>query len=113
MIDLKQELEQVLNVEFTADYNTHDMYIGTFNTADMYEIFIVSFDTNHINWEEEVYYYKPSFTDIMDMIGYLDEGAIIYCDDFYEYFEDYEIIDYLSEHLEEDKFEEISNEYNK
>jgi hypothetical protein len=50
----------------------------------------------------DVFYYQPSFDDIINRIKDLDEDAIVYVSDFETYLPEYEVDDYLEQHNEEE-----------
>ena len=45
-----------------------DLELSEWNTADGYEIYVMTNDAQNIDWEYDVYYYEPSFDIIMDRI---------------------------------------------
>ena len=103
-----EKLEKLLNVKITEDFPySRELSIYTQGTVDGYEIFIITNDDQQINWEEDVYYYEPSFDDIIERIkdvsyDYDDEQAVIYCSDIEQFFNEYEIEDYIERHTEDE-----------
>ena len=104
-----EKLEKLLNVKITEDWPRNpELSIYTQSTVDGYEVFIITNDDRNINWEEDVYYYEPSFEDIIERIkdvsyDYDDEQTVIYCSDIEQFFNEYEIEDYVEQHEDEDE----------
>ena len=68
-MNVYEKLGEALNVKLTDDYRgAVSLEIGTWNTADGYEVHVMSNDPQHLNWEYDVYYYEPSFEEIIDRI---------------------------------------------
>jgi hypothetical protein len=90
-----EKLQNKLNIEIdeTYKYNMYDLKVSTYNTADGYEVYVMNSTPfeNDLNWENDVYYYQPSFDDVMSRILELDEFAKVYVDDIEEYLPEYEI----------------------
>lgn len=103
-----EKLEKLLNVKITEDFPRNpELSIYTQSTVDGYEVFIITNDDRQMNWEEDVYYYEPSFDDIIERIkdvsyDYDDEQAVIYCSDIEQFFNEYEIEDYIEQHTEDE-----------
>ena len=104
MNDIYTQLAQVLNVaKITEDYTTYaDLQISEYMTADSYDIHVMTNEPMSLMWDTDVYYYQPSFNDIIDRIKDLDEDAIVYVSDFETYLPEYEVDDYLEQHNEEE-----------
>ena len=99
-----EKLQKKLNIEIsdTYKYSVYDLEITTYNTADGYEVYVMNnlpFDNfgPRFNWENDVFYYQPSFGDIISRITELDAGSKVYVDDIDEYMPDYEIEEWLNE----------------
>jgi predicted nuclease of predicted toxin-antitoxin system len=106
MTNIYTQLAKALNVaEITDDYkhsNAHDLEIAEWNTADNYDIHIMTSDVYAINFEYDVYYYQPNFSDIIDRIKELNNSdAIVYVSDLEQYLPEYEVENYLEQHEEE------------
>ena len=90
-----EKLQEKLNIEIdgTYNYNMYDLEVSTYNTADGYEVYVMNSTPfeNGLDWENDVYYYQPSFDDIMDRIMQLDAGSKVYVNDIEEYMPEYEI----------------------
>jgi len=96
-----EKLQDKLNIQIDDMYNyrSHDLEISTMNTADGYEIYCMrngQFE-NGIDWENDIYYYQPSFEDIMERILDLDAGSRVYIDDLEAYMPDYEIEEWIND----------------
>ena len=101
-----EKLQQKLNVEIdeTYNYNMYDLEVSTYNTADGYEVYVMknsSFE-NQLDWENDVYYYQPSFDDIMSRIMELDADSKVYIDDIEEYLPEYEIERWINDNEDTD-----------
>ena len=103
-----EKLEKLLNVKISEDFPRNpELNIYTQSTVDGYELYIVTNDERNINWEEDVYYYEPSFNDLIERIkdvtyDYDDEETVIYCSDIEQFFNEYEIEDYVEQHTEDE-----------
>ena len=103
MNDIYTQLAKALNIaEITENYTSNaDLQISEYMTADGYDIHVITNEPMHLMWDTDVYYYQPSFNDIIDRIKDLDEDAIVYVSDFETYLSEYEVADYLEQHEEE------------
>ena len=103
MNDIYTQLAQALNIaKITENYTSNaDLQISEYMTADSYDIHVMTNEPMHLMWDTDVYYYQPSFNDIIDRIKDLDEDAIVYVSDFETYLSEYEVADYLEQHEEE------------
>ena len=54
-------------------------------------------DAQNIDWDNQVYYYQPSFDEVMSKLEVLEEGDIVYIEDIEEYLPEYEIEQWLEE----------------
>ena len=96
------KLAKELNVELTDDYrmNGIDLEIGTLNTADGYELHVITSDPRNLEWEYDVYYYEPDFNTVIERIkdvSYDDDVAVVFVADFDQYLPEYEVQDYLEQ----------------
>jgi hypothetical protein len=104
-MDIYEKLGEALNVNLTDDYRgTPNLEIGTWNTADGSELHVMSNDPRQLDWEYDVYYYEPSFEDVIDRIketadneSYDGDPAVIWIADFEQYLPEGEVQDYLEE----------------
>ena len=108
MTNIYTKLAEALNIyEFTEDYTPNAaLQISEYMTADSYDVHVMTNDHIHIQWDMDVFYYQPSFNDIIDRIKDLDEDAIVYVSDFETYLPEYEVADYLEQHEEEYKVDD-------
>ena len=107
VVDKFQELAGIRFVDYNGDIE-----IGEWNTADGYQAYVITADSQNLSWENDVYYYQPDFDTIMKYIeDYKDIDDIlnIECYDIEEYFDEYYMLDYIQERMDEDEFEEWSN----
>ena len=106
-----QKLAQLLNVaEITEDYKgAPDLEIGTWNTADGYDVHVIANDPRNIDFEYDVFYYEPSFLQVINRIKQLDADAIEQVSDFETYLPEYEVEDYIEEQEENLKVEEYDS----
>jgi predicted Zn-dependent protease len=110
-MNVYDELSKVLNVKLTDDYRSNgmDLEIGTWNTADGYELHIITSDPRNLEWEYDVYYYEPDFNTVIDRIkdvSYDDDVAVIFIADFDQYLPEYQVENYLNELKNEDENED-------
>ena len=95
-----EKLQQKLDIEIDDmyKYNMYDLEISTYNTADGYDIYVMNSTPfeNDLNWENDVYYYQPNFTDIMNRIMELDPGSTVYVSDIEEFMPEYEIEQWIN-----------------
>ena len=107
-MNVYDELSKVLNVKLTDDYRSNgmDLEIGTWNTADGYELHVITSDPHNLEWEYDVYYYEPDFNTVIDRIkdvSYDDDVAVVFVADFDQYLPEYEVQDYLEQLNHENK----------
>jgi len=98
-----EKLQEKLNITITEDYkhNGYDLEISTRVTADGYDMYVMK-DTPYdrdvdIDWENSIFYYQPSFNDIMDRIMELGPNSEVHISDIEEFMPDYEIESWLNE----------------
>ena len=104
-----QKFQEVANIKF-VEYNG-DIEIGTLLTADGYEIYYISADLRNLNFENEVYYYQPDFDTIMSAINehrFNSEQLTVECYDIEDYFDEYYMLDYISDNVDEEEFEKFT-----
>ena len=107
-----EKLAKLLGVaQITDDFRgSPDLEIGEWHTADSYDVHVMTNDPRNIQFDYDVFYYTPSFNQIIDRIKELqDEDAIVYVSDFETYLPEYEVQDYIDEH-EEDLLEQLNVE---
>ena len=98
-----EKLQEKLNIKIDESYEhrAYELEVSTYITADGYEVYVMNSTTGGkvsqpLDWENDVYYYQPSFDDIISRITELDAGSIIYIDDIEEYMPDYEIEQWIN-----------------
>ena len=101
-----EKLADALNVEITDDYklNATDMEISEWNTADSYEVFVITEDPRNLNWEYDVHYYEPSFDTVISRIKELPPSSTVYVSDYDKYLDETDVNDWL------ENFKELKNE---
>jgi cobalamin biosynthesis Co2+ chelatase CbiK len=108
-----QKFQQLANIEF-VDQNG-DIEIGTLQTADGYDLHYITTDVQNLQFDMEVYYYQPDFDAIMNAIDDLrcfkptSEIVSVACYDVDDYFDEYYMLDYISDNVDEEEFEKFSN----
>ena len=106
MID---KLCKLLNVaEITEDWKgSPSLEIGPWHTADSYEVHVVTNDAKRLDWENDVYYYEPSFDNIIERIKEVADNepgeAIIHISDMETYLPEDEIQDYIEQHEDDEE----------
>ena len=95
--ELLDEFQKAFGVEISENFTRNtDLSIGTWNTADGYEVYVMNNGdyASDLNFEYDVYYYQPSAYMILDRILEVANGydAKIYCDDIEMYFDDEQAI---------------------
>ena len=113
---VKQKFEKEANLIITDKFMAQaDIEISEWSTADGYTVYVMCEDPRRLNWEAEVWYYQPSFDDIMDYIRIdhgNDEPIVIACDDIEQYFDEYYMLDWLASNMDEEEFEKFTEEGN-
>jgi hypothetical protein len=100
-----EKLGEALNVKLTDDFHGRpDLEIGTWQTADGYDLHVMTDDPQHVSWEYDVYYYEPDFNTVIDRIketadnnSYDGDPAVVWLADFDQYLPEGEVQDYLEE----------------
>ena len=106
-----QKFQEVANINF-VEYNG-DIEIGELNTADGYELFYITQDIRNLQFDSEVYYYKPDFDTIMAAIDdyrRMEDTANVACYFIDEYFDEYDMLNWLESEMDEDEFEKFTDE---
>lgn len=108
-MDYINKLAELLNVaEITEDYKSGTaLEIGEWHTADGYHLHVMTEDPRNLEFEYDVYYYEPSFKQIIERIKEVgeDDGmneAIIHISDIDTYLPEYEVRDYIEEHTDDE-----------
>ena len=98
-----EKLQEKLNIEIdeTYTFKDYDLEISTRTTADGYDVYIMKntpYDHDvDIDWENNIFYYQPSFNDIMSRIMELDADSKVYVSDIDEYMPEYEIEQWIND----------------
>ena len=101
MINKLTELLEVAQI--TEFFNGRsDLEIGEWITADGYDIHVMTNSPNNLDFEYDVYYYQPSFNQIVNRIKELDKDAIVYVSDIETYLPNYEIEEYIEQNTHDD-----------
>ena len=115
----KEAVLKHFNIELTDNYSSSaDFYIYEESTADGYSVFIATHDQNHVNVNENVYYYDSDLCDALEEFikysnGSEDYPDIVYVDDLNQQFIDDAIVqlfEYLAERFEEEIIDELKDE---
>ena len=108
------KFQELAKIKFIQDPLYADIEIGELNTADGYELFYITQDVQNLNYENEVFYYKPDFDYIMKEIDlakrYDDQIMDVVCFDIEDWFDEYYMLDYLESEMDEESFEAFTNE---
>lgn len=114
--DLLDEFQKMFQVEISENFTRNtDLSIGTWNTADGYEVYVMNNGdyADDLNFESDVYYYQPSCAEIISRIIEVANGyeAKVYCDDIEMYFDDEEaMIEALTEAFPDKYFDDEDDE---
>jgi len=106
-----EKFQEVAGINFVE--NNGDIEIGTIMTQDGYDLHYISPDLRNVCFESEIFYYQPEFDDIMNAIDdlrYAGEKVDVACYDVDDYFDEYYMLDYLQDNMDEDEFDEFTNE---
>ena len=108
-----EKFQEEANINFVQTPSHADVEIGELNTADGYELFYITQDVQNLQFDSEVYYYKPDFDTIMSEIknAYTRNQTVnVMCFDIDEYFDEFMMLDYLASNMDEESFEAFTNE---
>ena len=107
-----QKFQELAKINFVE--HRGDIEIGTMQTADGYDIHYITADIRNLNFENEVFYYQPDFDAIMSAIDdlrcYKPSSEIVDVEiwDVDDYFDEYYMLDYISDNMYEEEFEEFT-----
>lgn len=108
--ELLNEIRQASGLEIDDKSLNSDLQIGTWQTADGYEVHVIM-NGNYMSdmcWESDVYYYTPDVKVILDRLTDLAPGDKVYCDDTDEYFDNEDVmIDWLIDNFPENYDDEV------
>ena len=108
-----QKFQELANINFVE--HNGDIEIGTLQTADGYDLHYITGDIQNLQFDMEVYYYQPDFDTIMNAIDDLrcfkpsSEIVSVACYEIDDYFDEYYMLDYISDNVDEDEFEKFTN----
>ena len=108
-----EKFQEEANIKFIQTPSLADVEIGELNTADGYELFYVTQDIQNLQFDNEVYYYKPDFNTIMSEISNAytrNEVVNVVCYDIEDWFDEYDMLNYLESEMDEESFEAFTNE---
>ena len=93
-------------VKISDDLHNPDLELSEWYTADDYNVHVMTNDARNVDWENDVYYYEPSFTTIMerieetvDDVGYGGEVKIYI--DTEQYLPEGDVLNWVDEKNEE------------
>ena len=104
-----QKFQEVANIKFVV-YDG-DIEIGTIMTQDGYDVHYITADIRNLNFENEVFYYQPDFDAVMNAIDdlrYAGEEVSVACYDVDDYFDEYYMLDYIANNMDEEEFEKFT-----
>ena len=108
-----QKFQQEANINFITTPSHADVELGTLCTTDGYELFYITQDVQNLQFDSEVYYYKPDFDTIMSEINKAytrNEVVNVMCYDIEDWFDEYYMLDYLESNMDEEAFDEFTND---
>jgi len=109
-----EKFQEEANINFIQTPLHADIEIGELNTADGYELFYITQDVQNLQFDNEVYYYKPDFDTIMKEIDlakrYDDQIMDVACFDIEDWFDEYDMLNWLESEMDEESFEAFTNE---
>ena len=104
-----EKFQELANIKFVV-YDG-DIEIGTIMTQDGYDVHYITADIRNLNFENEVFYYQPDFDAVMNAIEdlrYAGEEVSVECYDVDDYFDEYYMLDYISDNMDEEEFEKFT-----
>ena len=109
-----EKFQEEANIKFIQKYReTSDVELGELQTADGYELYYVTQDIQNLNYENELFYYKPDFDTIMAAIDdyrHNEDTTNVVCYDIEDWFDEYDFLNYLESEMDEESFEAFINE---
>ena len=106
-----EKFQEITKINFVE--SNGDIEIGTIMTQDGYDIHYISNDLRNLNFESDIFYYQPDFDAIMTAIEdqrFSGEEITVACYDVEDYFDEYYMLDYIADNIDEDEFEKFTNE---
>ena len=108
-----EKFQEEANIKFIQTPSLADIEIGELNTADGYELFYITQDVQNLQFDNEVYYYKPDFDTIMNEISNAytrNEVVNVVCYEIEDWFDEYDMLNWLESEMDEEEFEAFTNE---
>lgn len=108
-----EKFQEIAKINFITTPSHADVEIGTLCTTDGYELFYITQDVQNLQFESEVYYYKPDFDTIMSEINkaYTRNQAVnVICYEIEDWFDEYYMLDHLESNMDEEAFDEFTND---
>ena len=111
-----EKFQELAKINFVQSPWGADVFLGELQTADGYELFYITQDIQNLNYENEVFYYKPEFDSIMSEIQNAtvfkpNESTVNICVyDIEDWFDEYDMLNYLESEMDEESFEAFTNE---
>ena len=108
-----EKFQEEANIKFIQAPLHADVEIGELNTADGYELFYITQDVQNLQFDNEVYYYKPDFDTIMGEIlnARISSNVVNVCVyDIEDWFDEYDMLNYLESEMDEESFEKFTND---
>ena len=106
-----EKFQEVANIKFIQTPSLADIEIGELNTADGYELFYVTKDIQNLNYENELFYYKPDFDTIMSEIlnARISSNVVtVFVYDVDDHFDEFYMLDYIESEIDEEEFEKFT-----
>jgi hypothetical protein len=111
-----EKFQEESGIKFIDTPSHADIEIGELATSDGYELFYVTQDIQNLNYENELFYYRPDFDTIMGAILNAklfkpNESTVNVCVyDIEDWFDEYDMLNYLESEMDEESFEEFTND---
>ena len=108
-----KKFQELAKINFVESPSRADVELGELQTADGYELFYITQDIQNLQFDSEVFYYRPEFDTIMHYISnaYTRNQAVnVICYEIEDWFDEYYMLDYLESNMDEDEFEKFTNE---
>ena len=110
-----EKFQEEANINFITTPSHADFELGNLSTVDGYELFYITQDIQNLQFDSEVFYYRPEFDTIMDYIS--KRSSVNYnslvnvmCYDIEDWFDEYYMLDYLESNMDEEAFDEFTND---
>ena len=108
-----KKFQELAKINFVESPSRADVELGELQTADGYELFYITQDIQNLQFDSEVFYYRPEFDTVMHYISnaYTRNQAVnVICYEIEDWFDEYYMLDYLESNMDEDEFEKFTNE---